>query len=232
MAIGYVLLVCSVILFLLVMLVALPKTLLKVRYSIKEPDDIGIKRCFYNGKRCIIYEGGKDISKYIEKYLLVEGKNCKVLRCKIARKISYLNYDIALFNRYDEIFDVINVKENLVKGGYTRRVELPEETSYIKIVIREVDDLVIKGKPIAYIPAGKILLYAFLASVITTVEIFVLKISFAYAFGGVFREVFINSTKSTLLTLATLPLVVGIVIVIGIAALISVSSGVRRYRKR
>ena len=94
MAIGYVLLFSSVILFLIVMIIALPKALLKVKYSIKEPDDIGIKRCFYNGKRCVVYEGGKDISKYIEKYLLVEGKRCKVLRCKIARKISYLNYDI------------------------------------------------------------------------------------------------------------------------------------------
>ena len=225
MAIGYVLLISSVILFLFVMIVALPKALLKIKYRVKDPDDIGIKRCFYNGKRCVIYEGGHEISKYIEKYLLVEGKNCKILRCKIARKISYLNYDIVIFNRYDEVIDVVNVKENLVKGGYTRRVELSEETSYVKIVIREADDLIIKRKPIAYIPFGNAILYGFLASVLTIVEIFVLKISCAYAFGGVFREVFIRSAKGTLITLF-------IATIIGISALISVAFSVIKYRKR
>ena len=225
MAIGYVLLISSVILFLFVMIVALPKALLKVKYSVNEPDDIGIKRCFYNGKRCVVYEGGRDISKYIEKYLLVEGKECKVLRCKVAQKIAYLNYDVIVFNRYDEVIDVVNVKENLVKGGYTRRVELPNETSYVRIIIREVDDLVIKRKPIAYIPAGKVALYGFLASIITVIEIFVLKIACAYAFGGVFREVFIRSTDGTLITLF-------IAFIIGITALISVAFGVQRYRRR
>ena len=225
MAIGYVLLISSVVLFLLVMVIALPKALLKVKYSIKEPDDVGVKRCFYNGKRCVVYEGGKEISRYIEKYLLVEGKSCKVLRCKVARKIAYLNYDIVIFNRYDQIIDVVNVKENLVKGGYTRRVELSDETAYVRLVIREVDDTIIKRKSIAYIPAGNVMLYGFLASVLTVIEIFVLKIACAYAFGGVFREVFIRSTNGTLITLL-------IAFIIGIVALISVAFGVKKYRKR
>ena len=225
MAIGYVLLITSVVLFLLLMVVALPKSLLKVKYSIKEPDDIGIKRCFYNGKRCVVYEGGREISKYIEKYLLVEGKDCKILRCKVARKIAYLNYDVVVFNRYDQIVDIVNVKENLVKGGYTRRVELSNETSYVRIVIREADGLVIKRKPIAYIPAGKIMLYGFLTTILTVIEIFVLKIACAYAFGGVFREVFIRSTNGTIVTLI-------IAFIIGLVALISVAFGVKRYRKR
>lgn len=225
MTIGIVLLVVSAFLFLLMMTVVLPKLFLKVRYSITEPEDIGIKRCFYNGKRCVIYEGGKGISKYIEKYLLVEGKKCKVLRCKLARKISYMDYDIVVFDRYNNVKEVVNVKENLVKGGYTRRVELPEETAYVRMVIRAADDTVIKTKPVAYIPKGKVTFYAFLAICLTAAETFVLKVSCAYAFGGVFRETFARSTNGFFATVV-------LALITGLIALITVTISIRYFSKR
>lgn len=228
MELGIILLVASMAAFLVLLILILPKLLLRVKFTVTEPADRGIKRCFYNGKRCVVYESGKQINKYIKNYLLLEGDNCKILRCKTSNKVKYLDYDVVIFDRYDKVRGVINVKEKMVNGSFTRRVELPEETSYVRIVLRKVNDFIFKQKkkkPIAYIPKGKIALYTLCAAAITAFEVFVLKVSCAYAFGGVFRESFIRSGYG-------IGIGIFLAIVTGIIAVVTVTVSIKRYGKR
>jgi len=225
MTIGIVLLIGSVFSFILLMTYILPKLFLKVSYTVSEPVDIGIKRCFYKGKRCVVYEGGSEIRKYIKKYLLLQGKGHKILRCKMTHPIGYIDYDIVVFDRYDKVHSVINVKESLVNSEYTRRVELPDEASYVRLVIRKVNDTVITKEPIAFIPRARINWYMIFAILVTALETFVLKVSCAYAFGGVFRESFVRSSKGLVVSLL-------FAIVTGIIALVTVKSSIKRHSTR
>lgn len=228
MELGIVLLVTSMALFVALLTVILPKLFLKVKFRVKEPTDRGIKRYIYNGKRCVVYETGNQINKYIKNYLLLEGDNCKILRCKTANRIVYLDYDVVVFDRYDKVVGVINVKENMVSGNFTRRVELPEETSYVRIILRKANNISLKKKkekPIAYISKGKIFLYSLAAMVVTVLEVFALKVACAYAFGEVFRESFVRSGYG---------IIMGFILAIatGIIATITVSASIKRYGKR
>lgn len=221
MAIGIVLLIGSVFLFIILMTVILPKLFLTVNYNVTEPCDIGTKRCIYKGRRCIVYDGGKEIRTYIKKYLLIQGKNCKMLRCKTAIPIGFIDYDIVVFDRYNKVHQIINVKENLVNTDYTRRVELPNETAYVRLVIRNVNGNTITNEPVAYIPKKKINWYTFFAIMVAALETFTLKVSCSYAFGGVFRESFIRSGKGLLVCLI-------FAVATGMVALITVKNSIKR----
>ena len=228
MELGIILLVGSMAAFLALITIVLPKLFLGVKFTVNEPSDRGIKRCLYNGKRCIVYETGKQINKYIKNYLLLEGDGCKILRCKTANRIEYLDYDVVVFDRYDKVKGIINVKEKMVGTNFTRRVELPDETAYVRILLRRVNEIPFKQKkkkPIAYIPKGKILLYTLCAMAATAFEVFVLKVACSYAFGGVFRESFVRTGYGIFMGAF-------LAIITGIIAIVTVSVSMKRYGKR
>lgn len=225
MTAGIVMLAVSVVLFSALMTVILPKMILKVRYSVGKIEDRGLKKYIYKGKNCIVYECGKGVSNHIKQYLLIDDGDKKILRCKTAHLINYLNYDIVVFDKYDKVRKIINVKEFLENGDFTKRVELPSYTSYVKLVIRQVDNRFLGKKRLADIPKGRILLYALCAILTTALEGFMIKVSCAYTFGGVFRENFIRTTDG--LILGSL-----IAALIGIISIIIVACNVRVYSKR
>ena len=46
----------------------------------------------------------------------MDGEDCKVLRCKMARPVSYLDYDVMVFDKSGNVMKIVNVKENLVNS--------------------------------------------------------------------------------------------------------------------
>ena len=223
MALGIVLLLLSVVVFVILIMIILPKLLLKINYFVEMPDDRGLKRYIYKGKHCIVYESGEDNKRIIKQYILLEDKDCKILRCKTAKPIKFINYDVVVYDKADQIIKIINVKENLVNCEYTRRVELPQKTSFVKLVIKEVDNEVINDEPLVAVPNSKIALYAIISAIVTAFEVFIVKICCAYAFGGVFRESFIRSSNGTIVTLL-------LGAVMGVFALIAVIKGINKYK--
>ena len=179
----------------------------------------------FENKRCILYEGGREINKYIKQYVLMEDTGCKVLRCKTARPTNYINYDVVSFNRYGKVIKVITVEEKLVHCDYTRRVELPEETSYIKIILKEVNDETFKTEPLWFIPKNKIKWYVILSTVLSLFEIYVLKLCCAYAFGGVFREDFARSSNGAIA-------IILLSIAMGIITFVTVKRSINQHKNK
>jgi hypothetical protein len=140
--------------------------------------------------------------KYVRRYILCQEKGYKTLKCHAASAVTYLEYDVVLFNRYDKITGVLHVKENLT-STYTRSVQLPNDTAYISLVLRRVNKEVFEKKQIASIPRGRVVAFAGLTLLLTAAEGFVIKVGSAYAFGGVFREDFIASHDGTLWGIGT-----------------------------
>jgi hypothetical protein len=215
MIVGIVLMVVSVFFFVISMTAILPKLLLRVKSTVTEPEGRGIKKALFNGRRCIVYRSGSEVHKYIKQYLIYDEGNQKVLRCKTNGSLRYIDYDIVLFNKYDKAFKVINVKEDIVKGDLTRRVDLPKETSYVSIVIRKADSQDFAKPPVFNVTVKSIAIYSIACFLVTLLETFILKVSCAFAFGGVFRESFIQSPSSTIVGLL-LSLLTGLLALISI----------------
>lgn len=208
--IGIVLMIASVFLFVVAMAVLLPKTLLRIKCSVTEPEARGIRKALYNGKRCIVYRAGEEVHRYVKQYLIYAENGKKVLRCKTNGSLKYIDYDIVLFDKYDEAFKVVNVKEEIVKGDLTRRVELPDRTSYVSLVIRAADSQVFDKPPAFNVTIASIAIYSAACFLMTLLETFILKVSCAFAFGGVFRESFIQSSASTVVNVC-LSLLTGLI---------------------
>ena len=232
MAIAIVLLIGSMLLFLWILAWGLPMLLLRPEFLPITPTDRGVRRCYYRGHRCIVYETSADQRFCIRKYLLCQEDGYKLFKCQLAPRIHRLAYDIVLFDRCDRIIDVVSVKENLLaeRAASARRgqntpvdctgfVELPDETSYVKLVIRRVNGQTVSREGVTHISRAKLSLFAVLALVLTALEGFAIKVSMAHAFGGVFREDFISSGQSTIIGIAVTVVLAAIGIGIALSAL-------------
>ena len=65
-AIGLAILVGSVILFVALMTIVLPRTMLKISYGVDKPRDRGTKKCLFDGKNCIVYTSSKENKQFIK----------------------------------------------------------------------------------------------------------------------------------------------------------------------
>ena len=225
LGIGLSILLGSVVLYMVIMTMILPKAMLKVTYRTAGPVDRGVKRCTFEGKLCNVYTSSKENRPYIKQYLLLRESDHKILKCKVAPNVEYLDYDIVLFNRYGKVFKVINVKEDILGMDTTRNTRLPKDTAYVNIVIRQVNRTKLKKTPSMKVSGFKIFKFSIVTMVLTAAEAFVVRACCSLAFGDVYRESFIAS-RFGFIVIALLAVFVGVVG--AISASISAS---RRARK-
>ena len=225
MTFGLIILTVSVILFVTLMTLVLPKCMLKVSYKIGGASDRGVKRCLFKGKHCMVYDSSKENKPIIKQYILLQEDGYKTLKCKVTPNVEYMDYDVVLYNRYNKVFKVVNVKEDIVGMEMTRATRLDDETAYVRIVIRRVNRTDMKKKPIVRITGGSIFLFSLVAIMLTAVEIFVVRACCSYSFGDVYRESFIASTEG-LITIGVLAFAMGV-----LGALSVIISAAKRARR-
>lgn len=199
--------------------VLLPRMYLKTRYTMTKSGDRGIKKIEEINGTSIVFEPLLKWRKYIKQYVLAERSGKKQLTCKIDPEISYLSYDIVLFNSCDEVFNVLTVKEKIEKEGYTKIVDLPAETSYVAISVNEVDAMDFSAPITGKVKAGNVAKFLLLVSLCILLEAICVKVCCANIFGGIFRESIVLNGWSMLVTLA---IVGGLIFVNFIAALIAI----------
>lgn len=184
------------------MVAILPKLFLKNKYTLTETHDRGIKKYKLNNDGYgIVYEPDVKIRKYIQQYVLINHDGEKQLQCKVSEKISYLDFDVVLFDRSNEVSQVIHVQDMVGKLGYTRSVSLPLETSYISILLNQVDDLVLKKESSVKISPFNLICFWVVGLILSVGVSFCIKWGFSYTFGGVFRESFVASSRGFAITL-------------------------------
>ncbi|MBO5312356.1 MAG: hypothetical protein J6B29_00175 [Clostridia bacterium] len=224
LATGLIALLVSVLIYVALMTMVLPKRMIKVKYTINECEDRGVKKCLFKDRNCIVYKSSNTNKKYIKQYVLVQQDGYKLLKCKLSSMVEYIDYDIVLFDRCNKPFRVINVKEDILGVDYTRSTILPNETSYITIVIRKVNKQSFKVSPIVKLKGGSVLGFSIITVLLTALEGFIVRACCSYSFGGVFRESFIASANGILFVL-------GLALVAGLLSAILVNiSASRRAR--
>ena len=197
--------------FMVLIAFVLPKLFLKNRYNIDEPYDRGLKKYkFADSGHGIVYEPALAVRKYIKQYVLVEQHGEKKIKCKIDPELKYLNYDIVLFDTQNSVFSILNAKDVIQEKGYTKEVVLPDETSYVSILLNQVDGCTFEQHKGIRISPFHIACYCAACVGLSVCAAFCVKLCFARLFGGVFRESFMMVEGSNTLT-AVLAVVIGMV---------------------
>lgn len=187
--------------FLGMMVYVLPKLFLKNRYAINEPYDRGLKKYKLQDSGCaIVYEPSLEVRKYIRQYILTNQYGEKKIKCKIRPNIKFLDYDIVLFNNLNEAFLVLNTKDMIQDSGYTQEVALPKETSYVTILLNQVDGRKFKQYDGVKVSASHMAWYIISCIGFSVAVAFCMKLSLSCLFGGLFRYSFMTGWGSNVTT--------------------------------
>ena len=132
-------LLLSAVLYVLLLARVLPKILLVPRQG-NIRGDRGIRKCVFNGGRSVTYEPKLDIRKYMSQYVLFSENGEKFIKCKINEKIKSLKYELIVYDRKNQPVTTLEIAEGISEKGYTSKVMLPPEASFVHVDIKSVND--------------------------------------------------------------------------------------------
>lgn len=188
----------------------LPRTFLTLRYNVKQSNDRCIKSVLEVNGKSLVFVPELKWRKFVKQYVISERKDKKQLMLKVDENLSYLVYDVAVFNSRDEVEMVLKVNDFVDCKGYGKIIDLPSETSYVSIQVLKADNQSFSDNLTAKMPKGSVFKFLLVNAFVVIMETVWIKICVSNIFGGIFKESFIigDSWLST-----TLPLV-GIVILL------------------
>lgn len=192
------LLALIVIAYALLIIWALPKLILKSRYPITQPTDRGLKKYkFSDDEYAVVYEPSLSARSYITQYVLAKQDGAKTFKCKFAPHITYIDFDIVLFDATGTCFSVINSMDIVKTDGMADEITLPDETAYASIVVNQVNQKTLHKAQNAHVSKGRIAVFG-VASLALSVGMSVCTMyAFSNIFGGLFRETFAEKMMSS-----------------------------------
>ena len=179
---------------------ALPSIYLRLSYTIDKTKDRCIKRVYEKHGQSMIFEPEEKWRKYIEQYMLAERKGKKEFMCKVDKSLDYIELDVVVFNAMNKVSSVIRVKENVNGSGFTKPIELPEDTSYLSINISRADTALFEDHLSAKISKGKKAKFILINALMVIAEVICFKICFANLLGGLFRDSMIINLEGLILS--------------------------------
>lgn len=119
-------LIVTVALYGFLMAYVLHCSFLKTEFVASESHDRGLKNVKETTGRSIVFQPSMKYRKHVTQYLISERNGEKILLCKLAENVRYIDYDVVMFNRFRKVFNVLNCKE-LIKEGHAYTEELAVE---------------------------------------------------------------------------------------------------------
>lgn len=117
----------------------LPKFFLTLKYDGK-PDGRALRKFTFPGGRAISYEPHPALRRFLPMYALIAKDDKKYLKLKTAPSVYRIEYDVVAFNNRNRVLDILNVKESIDSGAESRSVILPDDTSYVSLLIYKVNE--------------------------------------------------------------------------------------------
>lgn len=184
-----------------------PKLCLKPYFNTAGNGDRGLKKYRYRNGRAIVYEPSFKMRKFVKQYILSLNEGRKYIKCKLDERIRSIVYDVIAYDADGVILDDILVSDLIRRKGYSSVAELPSETSYVHIIVREVNGYKVEHEKVAIYSASGV--WAFFAlSVITTVLTYVwVRLEFVSAA----KLMYIEVGENTALATGLIALILGIV---------------------
>lgn len=195
--------VVTIIAIVFIIVFPLAKIFLKSKYAISSSSDRGIKK-FKDAKNGvgILFVPALTIRKYMSQYILYEKGAHSYFYGKIADDIDYIDFDIVAFDDENKIIKVLQVKELIEKKGNTSLVNLPEGTSYITIVLNQVNNEKLEKTQTSVLDWKRVIPFFSISTLLMVGECFIIKYCLSQMMAGIYRELFNNSATSIVITIA------------------------------
>ncbi|MBE5741778.1 MAG: hypothetical protein E7360_00445 [Clostridiales bacterium] len=194
-------LIASIVFFVAIVAIILPRMTLKGSYADQPLNDRGIKKENINGEWSFVFEPELKTRKFIKQYALIKSKTDKYAVLNFVDDLNYINYDIVVYGKENRVLTVINVKERVKVTRVSEKIALPTETAYVTILVNEADDKTFDNVVINR-PKGKIVgLYFLLSTIAIFIESFCVKICLSFIFAGVFRESYLLDSYGNYVTM-------------------------------
>ena len=193
-------LLLSIAAFLALIIFVFPNRYFKDKYLVEKSCDRGIKKykSDNDGEYAVVYEPQLSIRKYIKQYAISEREGKKFLDCLIDEDVFFLELEVFLFDAYNQVFDVINVKDLIKTKGSTHTLSLPEATAYVSIMINRVNDKTLNKKTSAKISFGTMLSFWTVSMLSFIAVTLVIRCSLINMFAGMFKQSMILSLEGNL----------------------------------
>ena len=189
-----ILLTVSLALFVYLTAFVLPRRFLRPKYSLGKSYDRGVYIVEEKNGRSILYRPQVLYRKYLKQYVLSDRDKDKLILMDIAEFVKYIDLDVVVFNDKNEVVKTINLK-SVVTGEPIESV-LPDETAYVSIYLNRVNDHSFSNEFICKPSGAGVAAEIILTTLLIFAETFLAKWCISYFFGGVYREIFMVSSKS------------------------------------
>lgn len=167
--------VFSAILYVFLVACVLPKVLLHPTYDLSGGGDRGLKKYVFEGGRAIAYEPSVSSGKYIKQYILSSNNDEKYIKCLIDKRLFSLKYDVVCFDSNEKIIETVQVSEPIRTPGVTHGALLPRGTSYVYVIVKEVNGMIAKDSPKLTFSLVKVGIFAAITVVLTVAEALILR---------------------------------------------------------
>ncbi len=149
--------ICSVILYVFLVAEFLPRWLLKPRVNSVPDGDRGIGKFVFDSGRAILYEPSLPYRKYVKQYILSAVGKDRYIQCKFKDLVRCAEYDVVAFDSGDNAIGTVCVQEHIFEanGNISRAALLPEETAYVKIVVRSINGIFIESEKVFILSASR-----------------------------------------------------------------------------
>lgn len=214
--------------FTLLVTFVLPKLFLQNKCAIT-PHDRFVRKIEENGETTLVYEPALSMRRYINRYLLTRREGKTLLVCKVAQDLKYIDYDIVVYDEHGDVKQMLNAKDAIEKKGYTKVIELCDETAYVSLAINEANGEKFDTNVLGRVTGGRIFLFALLSALIIAVATVGIKASLSLMIGGIFTESLLTEGESVLMTV-----IIGGAVVLAyvIMTLIAVNSRNKKAKKK
>ena len=150
-----------------------PRVFLKPEYNMSVIHDRGLKKFVFRNGRAIVYEPSRLSARYIKQYILSSNHKEKYIKCKLDERINSIKYDVVAMNSDDRVIDIVQVSDPVLSNGMTQGALMPPQTSYVSVIVKEVNARKVETEYKLRIPFRRVINYVLL-SVLCSVVIGVL----------------------------------------------------------
>lgn len=168
------LMILSVIAYFILMVTVFPK-ILKISCTVRESSDRGLKKYRYPTGRGIAYEPHPSIRKYIHRYILFTNDGYKYVKCKLDESITKVDYTVIMFDRNNQVIDILDISEKNTQQQETQAVLLHADTSYITLVLNSANDLNFEQEPLQECKLWRLSLFALCVGCLNFLQMILLK---------------------------------------------------------
>lgn len=191
-------LILTILVYAFLIVWALPKLILKSKYPITAPTDRGLKKYKFNDDDyAVVYEPSLSMRKYVTQYIIAKRNGKKTFQCRIAPNVTFIDFDIVLFDAYGSCFHVINSMDIVGTDGFSEETELPAQTAYASIMVNQVNDKKMGKAQEAQIDKWRLVAFGGAALVLSVGLSVCSMYAFSNIFGGLFRETFAKTMMSS-----------------------------------